>query len=338
MAIKLKLNRKSAKVPNFIEVCAGCGGLSSGFIEAGFNPLLLNEIDPKCCETLRINHPNTNIVCGSMVDLDLRAYAGQVDVLMGGVPCQSFSVSGKRKGLDDTRGNLIIEFRNLIDQVEPKIFLIENVKGLLTHDKGKTLNIVLNNLNRSNDYEIQYKILNAWDYDVPQKRERLIIIGIRKGYNLSFNYPLPSLKRPVLKDVLIGCPTSQGYTYSGNKEAVMKLVPAGGCWIDLPEDIQKSYMGQSYFSSGGKRGIARRLSMDEPSLTLTTSPNQKQTERAHPIDNRPLNIREYARIQTFPDQYQFNGSIAQQYKQIGNAVPVKLAYHIAQAVKTCICV
>lgn len=112
----------------------------------------------------------------------------------------------------------------------------------------------------------------------------------------------------------------------------MKLVPEGGCWVDLPIDVQIKYMGNSYTSGGGKRGMARRLSMNKPSLTLLTSPSQKQTERCHPTKTRPLQILEYSRIQTFPDNYKFSGSLSQKYKQIGNAVPVNLAKHIAKSV------
>jgi DNA (cytosine-5)-methyltransferase 1 len=333
--IKLKKLIMKAKTPTFIEVCAGTGGLSAGLIKAGFRPLLLNEIDNTCCQTLKVNHPGVKIDCGSMSDLDLSSYKNQVDLLAGGVPCQSYSMAGHRKGLNDPRGDLILQFRDLIDQVQPKVFLIENVKGLVNHDDGKTFTTVLANLNRSNDYDIQYQVLNAWDYDVPQKRERVIIIGTQKSLQLSqFKYPTPSLRKPVLKDVLPGCPPSQGCAYSTAKQAVMILVPPGGCWVDLPQDVQKSYMGQSLNSGGGKRGMARRLSMDEPSLTLTTSPNQKQTERAHPNENRPLSIREYARIQTFPDSYQFCGSISSQYKQIGNAVPVELANYLGKSIKS----
>lgn len=129
-------------------------------------------------------------------------------------------------------------------------------------------------------------------------------------------------------------PPSVGVSYSKYKAEIMELVPQGGCWIDLPEEIQKQYMGEKTLASGGgKRGIARRLSMDEPSLTLTTSPCQKQTERCHPLETRPLTVREYARIQTFPDSYVFEGSVGNQYKQIGNAVPVRLAYELARYVK-----
>jgi DNA (cytosine-5)-methyltransferase 1 len=159
---------------NFIEVCSGCGGLSCGFIKAGFIPVLLNDNDKICCETLKNNHKNTKIICDSMLNLDLTEYKNKVDVLCGG--------AGERKGLNDERGNLILKFKDLIDVVEPKIFMIENVKGLTTHDKGNTFNKVLEKLKNGDKYDIYYDILNAVYYNVPQKRERLIIIGVNKKY------------------------------------------------------------------------------------------------------------------------------------------------------------
>jgi DNA (cytosine-5)-methyltransferase 1 len=318
---------------NFIEVCAGCGGLSQGFIKAGFTPLLLNDNDTTCCNTLKANHKDVTVICDDMNKLDLNEYKDRVDVLMGGIPCQSFSQSGKRMGLEDKRGNLMLTFKTLLLQVNPKVFLIENVKGLVTHNGGDTLQIVIDNLNNDDEYTITYQVLNAVDFEVPQKRERVIIVGVRKDITAMFKFPDKINKRLVLKDVLIDCPDSDGYKYPDKKKRVMELVPQGGCWINLPEQIQKEYMGKSIDSGGGKRGMARRLSMNEPCLTLTTSPCQKQTERCHPLETRPLNIREYARIQTFADDYVFTGSIAKQYRQIGNAVPVKLAYHIGMSVK-----
>jgi DNA (cytosine-5)-methyltransferase 1 len=318
----------------FIEVCSGCGGLSNGFMKAGFHPILLNEIDKVCCKTLEKNHPNVKISCSDMNDLDLTEYKGTVDVLMGGAPCQSFSQAGQRKGLDDKRGDLILKFNELVNELEPKVFLIENVKGLKTHDNGGTLQKVIGNLNQSNLYNITYKVLNAVHYEVPQKRERIIIVGVRKDLNKEYEFPVPINNTLLLKDVLVNCPDSRGYTYPENKKQIMELVPPGGCWVNLPPDIQKLYMGKSIESGGGKRGMARRLSMDEPCLTLTTSPCQKQTERCHPLETRPLSIREYARIQTFPDDYEFVGSLAQQYKQIGNAVPVMFAYHLAKSLES----
>jgi DNA (cytosine-5)-methyltransferase 1 len=320
-------------VPTFIEVCAGCGGLSTGFIQAGFKPILINEIESTFCETLKENHPGENIINSSMLDLDLSKFKGKVDILQGGVPCQAFSHAGERKGLDDPRGQLIVQFNNLINQCEPKVFLVENVKGLITHNEGETLKDIIKLFENNGLYNVQYKLLNAKDYNVPQKRERIFIIGTKNTISKTFNYPPKADKEILLKDVLVDVPPSIGAKYPKHKEDIMKLVPQGGCWVDLPEEIKIQYMGQSLNAGGGKRGIARRLAMDEQSLTLTTSPCQKQTERCHPIETRPLNVREYARIQTFPDDYIFKGSMANQYKQIGNAVPVNLAMAMAKSIK-----
>jgi DNA (cytosine-5)-methyltransferase 1 len=320
--------------PTFIEVCAGCGGLSSGFIKAGFKPLLLNEIQKVFCETLKKNHQGVPILNTSMLDLDLKPYKGKVDVLQGGVPCQAFSHAGERKGLEDPRGKLIVEFNRLVNECEPKVFLVENVKGLATHEKGETLKSILELFRNNGTYTLYHKILNAKDYDVPQKRERIVIIGVHSSIAKPFTYPAKSEKEVLLKDVLVNVPESVGAVYPENKAKVMKLVPQGGCWVDLPKDIQTAYMGEKVLAAGGgKRGMARRLSMNEQCLTLTTSPCQKQTERCHPIETRPLNVREYARIQTFPDSYTFAGSMANQYKQIGNAVPVNLAFAVAKQIK-----
>jgi DNA (cytosine-5)-methyltransferase 1 len=332
--VKTKLKKKIIKKTlTFIEVCSGCGGLSSGFIKKGFKPIFLNEINKTFCETLKANHPDVKIINASMEDLDLEPYINSVDILMGGVPCQSFSQAGKRKGLNDNRGNLILTFIKMIEKLNPKIFLIENVKGLKTHEKGKTLEMIINKINEIGSYNTKYKVLNANDYNVPQKRERLIIIGIRNDIQKEYNYPDPFEYKPILKDVLENCPKSEGYEYNEKKFKVLDLIPEGGCWINLPVNIQKEYMLKSYDSGGGKRGIAKRLDMNKPCLTLLTTPSQKQTERCHPKETRPLQILEYTRIQTFPDNYIFKGTLSQKYMQIGNAVPVKLAEALANSIK-----
>ena len=322
----------------FIEVCAGCGGVSSGFINAGFKPLLINELEKVFCETLRTNHGGENIVEGSMLDLDLTEYKGKVDILQGGVPCQAFSQAGERKGLDDPRGKLIIHFNKLINDCEPKMFLVENVKGLLSHNEGNTFTSILELFKNNGKYNVYHKVINAKDYNVPQKRERVIIIGVLSTISRTFEYPPISDRVVLLRDVLTNVPPSIGAVYPPHKAEVMKLVPPGGCWINLPKDIQESYLGEKGMAAGGgKRGIARRLSMNEQSLTLTTSPCQKQTERCHPIETRPLTVREYARIQTFPDSYIFCGGMSNQYKQIGNAVPVNMAFAVATQIKEFLC-
>jgi len=249
---------------------------------------------------------------------------------MGGVPCQSYSIAGKRLGTEDPRGQLIIEFNRLVLECCPKVLMVENVKGLINHDKGKTIEMIIELFKNDGRYEIYYKLLNAKDYEVPQKRERVFIVGIRNDFNKPFLFPEKREKIVLLKDVLIDVPFSIGARYPDNKKRVMELVPEGGCWVDLPEGIREEYAGKG---EGGRRGIAKRLSMNDYSLTLTTSPSQKQTERCHPLETRPLTVREYARIQTFPDEYIFEGTMSNQYKQIGNAVPVKLAYFMAIKIK-----
>lgn len=312
---------------NFIEVCAGAGGLSTGFINKGFKPIFLNDINKDCCNTLKENHPNIKIINDSMNNIKWEEY--ECDILMGGIPCQSFSTIGKRKGLQDKRGTLMLDFISIILRVNPKIFIIENVKGLLTHDKGNTLKTILKKIK---GYNIKHKILNANDYGVPQKRERLFIIGVRQDIEKEYTFPSPQQYKPILKDILLDCPESEGLKYNQKKFNIMQQIPEDGCWIDLPINIQKEYMKNINISTGGNRGILKRLSMNKPCLTLLTSPSQKQTERCHPIETRPLTIREYARIQTFPDNYKFCGSLMNQYKMIGNAVPIKLSEQIAMSI------
>ena len=222
-----------------------------------------------------------------------------------------------------------------------KLYLCENVRGLLSHDGGKTFKVIRNIIPELGYTLIKPRILQAVKYKVPQKRERLIMIAIRNDYadKANFRWSEPYYKIMNLCDALYkgelyetDVPVSKGQKYPEKKQRVMELVPMGGYWKDLPVDIQKNYMGKSYYSGGGKTGMAKRLSLDEPALTLTCAPAQKETERCHPTETRPLTIREYARIQTFPDDWKFIGNISAQYKQIGNAVPVNLAYALGRSI------
>jgi DNA (cytosine-5)-methyltransferase 1 len=179
-------------------------------------------------------------------------------------------------------------------------------------------------------YRVEYQILRSQYLDVPQKRERLVMIGVRKDLDLPICFPKEQDYTVSLREALVNVPPSPGQTYTKTKVEVMSLVPEGGYWRDLPMDVREKYMGASFHLGGGKTGMARRLAWDEPSLTLTCNPAQKQTERCHPSETRPLNVREYTRIQSFPDTWIFTGSTASQYKQIGNAVPVNLGYHIGR--------
>lgn len=316
----------------FIEVFAGCGGLSTGIIDAGLTPLLLVDNDKNCIATLKHNHDENIILMKDVTQLHLEEYKGKCHVLIGGVPCQAWSQAGKRKGFEDPRGTLFFDFARLIEECNPIMFVVENVQGLMTINKGQTIQQITQMLNVDDKYNVQFKLFNAVDYEVPQKRKRILIVGTLKTHG-EYTFPEPVADKKVLRDVLLNCPESIGMTYPEHKRAIMELVPQGGCWVNLPEQVQREYMGNSFESGGGKRGIARRLSMEEACLTLTTSPCQKQTERCHPIETRPLNVREYARIQTFPDSYTFLGGTSSQYKQIGNAVPVMFAFHVGKSIK-----
>jgi DNA (cytosine-5)-methyltransferase 1 len=290
---------------------------------------MLVENNKDAIATLGKNRPDWNVVAKDIQDVD---YSGiKADIVEGGFPCQSFSYAGKKKGFADTRGTLFFEFARAIKEINPKIAIGENVKGLLRHDQGKTLFTMMKTLKKLG-YKVTYKILRAQYFDVPQKRERLIILAVRKDLDIDIIFPKEKNYIISIREALREVPSSKGYTYSKKKEKIMTLVPPGGYWRDLPEDIQKEYMGASFYHSGGKTGMARRLSWDEPCLTLTTSPSQKQTERCHPEETRPLTVREYARIQTFPDDWCFEGSLSSQYRQIGNAVPVNLGYHLGKTV------
>lgn len=318
-----------------IELFAGAGGLALGLEQAGIKTLEYVEFDKACCETLRSNRPEWNVVCDDIHNVDFTSYLGKVDLVTGGFPCQAFSFAGKKLGFEDTRGTLFHEFARCVKEVQPKIFLAENVRGLVSHDHGRTLDTIIEVL-EDLGYTTQYQVLNAAYYGVGQKRERIVIIGIRNDLALEFTYPKADDKMTTLRQALKDCPPSIGEEYSEKKRKVLELVPPGGCWVDLPEDVAKAYMGKSYYSGGGRRGMARRISWDEPSLTLTCSPSQKQTERCHPEETRPFTVREYARIQSFPDDWRFCGGITDQYKQIGNAVPVEMARRIGVQLKKAI--
>lgn len=318
-----------------LELFAGAGGLAIGLEQAGLKCVALNEIDHWAAETLRVNRPHWNVIEDDIRKLSFKDLKGNVDVVTGGFPCQAFSYAGKKLGLQDARGTLFYEFARIVQETKPLLCIGENVRGLLNHDKGRTIEGMISILDEIGYKVLDPKILKAIFYKVPQKRERLIIVGIRKDIKLDFEYPKPHQKVYSLKDALkkgelysSDVPLSAGSKYPKRKKEILDLVPQGGYWRDLPIKIQKEYMMKSFYLGGGKTGMARRMSWDEPSLTLTCSPSQKQTDRCHPEETRPFTVREYARIQTFPDNWKFAGSVSQQYKQIGNAVPVHLAKEI----------
>lgn len=323
-----------------VELFAGAGGLALGLEQAGFKSVLLNEKDKYACQTLRANRPDWNVIEEDITNVDFSHLKDQVDLLTGGFPCQPFSYAGKQLGFEDLRGTLVFEMARAIKEIQPKVFLAENVKGLTENDGGRTLKTIIHVLEELGYTIVEQDVYKAIFYKVPQKRERLIIIGVRNDLaaEAKFVKPSPYYRLLTVKDALqagelfdSAVPESVGQAYPKRKAEIMAHVPEGGYWRDLPIDLQKEYMLGSFYLGGGKTGMARRLSWNEPSLTLTCAPAQKQTERCHPSEHRPLTTREYARIQTFPDNWQFEGSASQVYKQIGNAVPVNLALAVGKA-------
>ncbi|MDP2888946.1 MAG: DNA (cytosine-5-)-methyltransferase [Bacteroidota bacterium] len=325
---------------NSIELFAGAGGLALGLEHAGMKCLALNEFDHWACETLRKNRPDWNVIEDDVKNVSFTHLNGKVDLVTGGFPCQAFSYAGKKLGLNDARGTLFYEFARVVDETKPAICIGENVRGLLNHEDGRTIEGMVSILDEIGYNVITPRIFKTMFYRVPQKRERVLIVGIRKDIDSRlFEFPKPHKKVYTLKDALkkgelfnTDVPESIGSKYPKSKKDVLELVPEGGYWRDLPLELQKEYMGGSFHLGGGKTGMARRMSWSEPSLTLTCSPAQKQTERCHPEETRPFTVREYARIQTFPDDWIFTGSISHQYKQIGNAVPVNFAKEVGYAI------
>lgn len=324
-----------------IELFAGGGGLALGMEKAGLKHVMLNEFDHNACETLRRNRPEWNVLEGNVSQVDFTPWRDKVDFISGGFPCQAFSYAGKGGGFNDTRGTLFFQLARAVQEIRPRVFMGENVRGLAAHDGGRTLDTIKKAIAELGYTLIEPRVLKAICYQVPQKRERLILIAVRNDYagRVHFEWPSPYRRVMTLRDAFragplydTNVPESPGQKYPEKKRTVLAQVPEGGDWRNLPEEVQKEYMGASFYLGGGKTGMARRLSWDEPSLTLTCAPAQKQTERCHPTETRPLSVREYARLQTFPDEWQFAGTVSTQYKQIGNAVPVNLAWAVGRAI------
>lgn len=326
-----------------VELFAGAGGLALGLEQAGFQHIGLVEFNKAAADTLRANRPSWNVlhedvakVAERDLEVEFGVAKGKLDLLSGGAPCQSFSYAGKRLGLNDIRGTMFYYYAQFLHQLQPKMFLFENVRGLLSHDKGRTFKTIVDIFGQEG-YTVCWEVLNAWHYGVPQKRERLITIGIRNDLvsEVFFLYPSPHNYYPVIRDIKLDVNPGKEECarYSTNKEAVFALVPPGGYWRDIDPEIAKAYMKTCWDMGGGRTGILRRISLDEPSLAVLTNPGMKQTERCHPLEVRPFSYRENARIQTFPDEWLFCGTLMEKYKQVGNAVPVNLAKEIGEQIK-----
>lgn len=356
---------------NCITFFAGAGGLDMGIHQAGFDIRLSVEIQEKYCNTLRNNHPDWNVVQGDIMDYTRERVldeAGigedeEIDLIAGGSPCQSFSTTGRRGAFNDPRGMAMLKYADLVRELQPRVFLLENVKGLLSaalqhrplnqrgedfaplsEDEmpGSALRYLLEHFG---NYRVTVNLANSADYGVAQKRERVFIIGVRDDIEGEFRFPSPTHSKDnsellpwrtfsnIIEELEDRVNEHTYVNYSEARLRYMKMIPrGGGNWRDLPEDVVREAMGGAYNSGGGKVGFFRRIKMNEPAPTLLTSPHQKSTNIGHPLEDRPLSIEEYLAIQGFPINYNVVGTLNDKYTQIGNAVPVLLAFNIANEI------
>lgn len=339
---------------NAISLFSGAMGLDLGIEAAGFDIKVCVEMDHWAAETIRINtsipviERDINDVSSEDILRISGLKKGNIDLVVGGPPCQAFSTAGKQRGFSDIRGGCIIQFIRVVSDLKPKYFILENVRGILSAklnavpeaykeydsikmESGSVLKLVLNEFNKLG-YSISYALLNAANYGVPEKRERVVMIG-----HLGDRVPIPApthsesgafgTKKWVSLRDSIGDLQGKPMRYiplRSRMEKYMKLIGEGENWTKLDPAVAKEAMGKAYVLSGGKTGFLRRLSFDEPAPTLVTSPTMPATQLCHPKELRPLSVEEYARIQQFPDTWIFEGRIESIYKQIGNAVPVGL--------------
>jgi DNA (cytosine-5)-methyltransferase 1 len=350
--------------PIALSFFSGAMGLDIGLSQAGFETIFASEIDNACRKTILKNHPEIALV-GDIREYSasqIREIAGleegeDVDLIVGGPPCQAFSTAGKRKGFGDERGNVFLNFVDLIAEIKPKFAVIENVRGLLSaplkhrpHNfrgegfsdlqpdemPGGALNHIIQRLKEAG-YSVNFNLYNSANFGTPQKRERVVIICSRDIKQIPFLVPTHSengdfgLKKWVsFREAVDGLENHihEHVNFPEKRLQYYRLLKPGQNWRSLPIDLQKKAMGASFYSGGGKTGFLRRLSWDEPSPTLVTHPAMPATDLSHPEEDRPLSVQEYKRIQQFPDTWEIEGSILDKYKQIGNAVPVGLGYAI----------
>ena len=345
---------------NSLSFFSGALGLDLGLEQAGFKSVLACEIDKDARETIIANRPDLTVIDDinkfNTEDFEDVIDFSKIDLIEGGPPCQAFSTAGKRKGFSDSRGNVFLKFLETIEKIKPKYFVIENVRGLystkyelefnefskydiderLYAKKGSALLYAVKRMEESG-YNINFNLYNSMFFGVPQTRERVIIIGTLNQQKVPF---LKKTHGEGFKDIVTIKQAFKGIDYSNDKhqklsERTIKyvsLLKSGENWRNLPENLVEEAMGNSYKLGGGKTGFFRRLDWNKVSPTIVTSPVMPATLLCHPEENRPLSIKECARIQQFPDNWVFKGNVTSIYKQIGNAVPVGLGKAIGDAI------
>ena len=341
-----------------ISFFSGAMGLDLGLEQAGLHIRICQDFDESCVKTIEAN--GKNAVLGDIRNIrpedilnKTGLKQGEPFLVCGGPPCQPFSTAGKRLGINDPRGSLFMDYIRMINYIRPRFFIMENVKGIMSsplksnldkpldENSPKTvLDVILSEFNKL-EYKTVYGILDAVNYGVPQFRERFVLIGSRDYEDIFLpiptNFQMHQNKEMLWKttgDAIKDLENNPGEcaSFSDERLKYLRMVPEGGNWKDLPKDILEKAMGGAYSSGGGKVGFYRRLSYSQPSPTVVTSPVQKATMMCHPTQDRPLSIKEYARLQQFPEDWNFVGTTSAKYRQIGNAVPVGLAKAIGKAI------
>lgn len=337
---------------------SGAMGLDVGMRNGGIDALLACEFNKACRMTIEKNNPNIGLIgditkfsAAEILKMAKVPEGRKVDIIFGGPPCQAFSTAGNRKAFDDERGNVFLKYLSIVSEIKPTYIVIENVRGLLSTPfkygdleepiKGGAMMIILDRL-KEMGYTVSFNLYNAAYFGAPQIRERVVIIGKLGDKKVSYLQPTHNengtdgLKKwRTLKDAFDNLPENVEKHYIEFPEKRLKyyrMLKEGQYWKDLPLDMQKEAMGKSFYLGGGKTGFLRRLSYSKPSPTLVTNPTMPATDLAHPTEDRPLSVEEYACIQEFPQDWQICGAILDQYKQIGNAVPIKLGEAIAKTI------
>ncbi|MHB1422125.1 MAG: DNA cytosine methyltransferase [Gemmataceae bacterium] len=336
-----------------VSLFTGGMGLDLGIEQTGrFRLLACVEKVPAFCDTIRRNRDarrsgskSLRVYQTDIADLDLQRIksdlelgGNDLDMVIGGPPCQAFSVFGKRRGIADSRGKLIFEFCRAVGYLKPRVFIMENVRGLLSlkqdgsKRKGSLFELVQHKF-ADIGYQTDCFVVNAANYGAPQIRERIIVIGNR--FNLKCDFPRPThsnrakdglLPFTTLGDAIRGKPDPDPtmMDFSARKKHYLAMVPPGGNWRSLPIEIQKESMGKTFYLKGGRSAYWRKLSFEFPSPTIVTMPNHAGTSLCHPEELRPLTVGECLRVQGFPDNWEFVGSPSEKYQQVGNAVPIVL--------------
>lgn len=357
---------------NALSFFSGALGLDLGLEQAGIEVLLASEIDKACRETITLNRQDIALI-GDIREYsaaEIRRFAGlgendEIHLVVGGPPCQSFSTAGKRQGFHDDRGNVFLTFIDRILELKPQFAVIENVRGLLSaplehrpHDrrgfgfppltsdeeKGGALNYILHTL-RSGGYGVSFNLYNSANFGVPQVRERVILVCCLNGRKAPYltpthsgdgNFALPRWR--TVREAFAGLEKIEHHhvNFPEKRLKFYRLLKEGQYWKHLPKKLQKEALGASFFAGGGKTGFLRRLAWDKPSPTLVTHPAMPATDLCHPEIDRPLSIEEYKRIQQFPDDWRVAGTLIDQYRQIGNAVPVRLGMAIGRLITSLI--